>query len=640
MDPHEDLFSPPPAYSEQEFDRKIAQAAQLSEQTAKWEKPRLDVDEDGWPLYDPSLFEEKPKPSSKGMYKPEPPAAATSSTTANVEAPTASSSRQSQDGRDSSPRLAKIVPLRIAKKTKAQEAAEDAEPSRYQSFASGSSMRSDAQPTTNTHSGPSNPSLPPPVEHQHYAPPYAPTYSSSNPAPANVHSAAPSELPQTPQSLPHQTPFVPAYSLEATEPHQIEPQGQSINPHRSPHDTPLVPTYSLEAPDIRPLSTGPAKIESQIYAGHESFSERPVTQDTPAAPTYTLEAPDDHRSSVLINPHDLRQEALQRTPIAPSHSLEISRGMDELAVSFNQPMSMSRQTPSPVPQQSSSQAQSYPSHSLQGHAPNPYLVDARTPTTRTQVLQPVNPEPPNNSQFNIPQGGLPSQFEPERSWTPSLEPLDLPPSNGHAQNNSYNPYLGPSYSQPLPQAPVSPQTPRYSMPPPQPSLPRMTIPQRPQSSQPTTYNQPQPVPRLIFNPHSAYSGVAPAARFLGPQKPSAAVPFDAGSFYNSAISSQLKNTPIKTASYSSYQPSSPQPPQQQTQNYNTMASSMPPINLSRQSVHWQSPGRPVSIYSTMTNPNPTSYDTNANTGHSNNQYAQYPTNPMQSVPENNWYTHR
>jgi len=52
MDP--DYLSPPPAYSEQEFDQKISQVTTLSLHTSQ---ALTNIDPDGWPQYDPAAFE-------------------------------------------------------------------------------------------------------------------------------------------------------------------------------------------------------------------------------------------------------------------------------------------------------------------------------------------------------------------------------------------------------------------------------------------------------------------------------------------------------------------------------------------------------------------------------------------------------
>ncbi|KAH9482651.1 hypothetical protein JR316_0004751 [Psilocybe cubensis] len=109
-----DYVPPPPAYSEQEFDRKISQATTLSLAT-----PVPNVDADGWQRYDPYVFQNTPTLTS----------GATTSNTLNGSASFSPSRNtvslfndksSSQSDQSSVRCLPSVVPLRIEKKTQSQ----------------------------------------------------------------------------------------------------------------------------------------------------------------------------------------------------------------------------------------------------------------------------------------------------------------------------------------------------------------------------------------------------------------------------------------------------------------------------------------------------------------------------------------
>ena len=121
--PDEDLFSPPPSYSEQYFDTKISQATDLSLQSSRREA-QLVIDEDGWPRYDPAMFEEESTPSMKGKeYSATSFTSAESSGVKKRPLPDISSIKPSNNAGSSN--IPQTAPLHIAKKSisKAQEAA-------------------------------------------------------------------------------------------------------------------------------------------------------------------------------------------------------------------------------------------------------------------------------------------------------------------------------------------------------------------------------------------------------------------------------------------------------------------------------------------------------------------------------------
>ena len=124
IDAHPDFASPPPAYSEQEFDAKLSQATELSLQQAKWETSKLQVDADGWPRYDPAMFEEEPA-SLKGQdhiaTTSSPPAPAASSSSSSVTKrplPDPSLMKSSDNARSFS--QIDIAPLNITKKSESR----------------------------------------------------------------------------------------------------------------------------------------------------------------------------------------------------------------------------------------------------------------------------------------------------------------------------------------------------------------------------------------------------------------------------------------------------------------------------------------------------------------------------------------
>jgi hypothetical protein len=123
MDPLDVNFIPPPAYSEEEFDQKTSRATELSLEVAKWETPKLDIDEDGFLRYDPAVFEEPPR-AQKGKDHP---ASTTfrSSSISKRPLPNPNSSTSSPDAGPST--LRQTQPLHISKKSISKtEAAQDA----------------------------------------------------------------------------------------------------------------------------------------------------------------------------------------------------------------------------------------------------------------------------------------------------------------------------------------------------------------------------------------------------------------------------------------------------------------------------------------------------------------------------------
>jgi hypothetical protein len=119
MDP--DCLLPPPAYSEQEFDQKTAQATTLSLHTSQ---VLTNIDPDGWPQYDPAIFETTLEGSS------------TSPTTDNY---------NHTIQRDIINDLPSVVPLRIEKKSQ-QNKNLDKPPAVYQPW-NGSPSSLDDNPT-------------------------------------------------------------------------------------------------------------------------------------------------------------------------------------------------------------------------------------------------------------------------------------------------------------------------------------------------------------------------------------------------------------------------------------------------------------------------------------------------------------
>ncbi|KAF8165320.1 hypothetical protein B0H34DRAFT_233327 [Crassisporium funariophilum] len=119
MDP--EYLSPPPAYSEQEFDQKISRATDLSLRAVQPQP--LEFDQDGWPRYDPTVFEAIPTApfnssfSSTGNTDHRP-------STISVDNVTGSSAGKKDTPQDHQhhdkstlDRLPSIVPLRIEKKS-------------------------------------------------------------------------------------------------------------------------------------------------------------------------------------------------------------------------------------------------------------------------------------------------------------------------------------------------------------------------------------------------------------------------------------------------------------------------------------------------------------------------------------------
>lgn len=122
--PDEDLSLPPPSYYEQEFDTKISQATDLSLQSSRREA-QLVIDEDGWPRYDPAMFEEESIPSMKGKeyLATNFTSAESSSGVKNRPLPDISLIKPSTNAGPSN--IPQTAPLHIAKKSisKSQEAA-------------------------------------------------------------------------------------------------------------------------------------------------------------------------------------------------------------------------------------------------------------------------------------------------------------------------------------------------------------------------------------------------------------------------------------------------------------------------------------------------------------------------------------
>ena len=90
-----DYISPPPAYSEQEFDQKISQATLLSLHTSS-----TNIGPDGWPLYDPAAFQDpitSESPSTSSPTTERSSASPMETSSANLQVPS-------------------VVPLRIEKK--------------------------------------------------------------------------------------------------------------------------------------------------------------------------------------------------------------------------------------------------------------------------------------------------------------------------------------------------------------------------------------------------------------------------------------------------------------------------------------------------------------------------------------------
>ena len=123
VDAHPDYVSPPPAYSEQEFDAKLSRATELSLQQAKWETSKLEVDADGWPRYDPTMFEQEPA-SLKGkdhIATTSPPAPAASSSSSSVtKRPLPNPNSMKSSNNAGSFTQIDIAPLHITKKSESR----------------------------------------------------------------------------------------------------------------------------------------------------------------------------------------------------------------------------------------------------------------------------------------------------------------------------------------------------------------------------------------------------------------------------------------------------------------------------------------------------------------------------------------
>ena len=132
MDPLDAEFIPPPAYSEEEFDQKTSRATELSLELAKWETPKVEIDEEGFPRYDPSMFEERPR-AQKGKDQPTT-ATLRSSSISKRPLPNPKLASSSTDAGPST--LRQTQPLHISKKSisKAEEAATRDIPASYSSF--------------------------------------------------------------------------------------------------------------------------------------------------------------------------------------------------------------------------------------------------------------------------------------------------------------------------------------------------------------------------------------------------------------------------------------------------------------------------------------------------------------------------
>ena len=132
MDPLDANFIPPPAYSEEEFDQKVSRATELSLELAKWETPKVEIDEEGFPRYDPSMFEERPR-VQKGKDQSTT-ATFRSSSISKRPLPNPKSASSSTDAGPST--LRQTQPLHISKKSisKAEEAATRDIPASYPSL--------------------------------------------------------------------------------------------------------------------------------------------------------------------------------------------------------------------------------------------------------------------------------------------------------------------------------------------------------------------------------------------------------------------------------------------------------------------------------------------------------------------------
>lgn len=125
MDPL-DAYVPPPAY-EQEYEQKTSRAMELSLELAKSQtlKFDFDLDEEGFPPYDPAMFEETPTPQKEK----DPPTTITirSSSIGKRRLPNPSSSASATDAGPST--LRQTAPLHISKKSisKPEEVAQDTE---------------------------------------------------------------------------------------------------------------------------------------------------------------------------------------------------------------------------------------------------------------------------------------------------------------------------------------------------------------------------------------------------------------------------------------------------------------------------------------------------------------------------------
>lgn len=120
----EENYIPPPAYSEQEFDQKTSRATELSLELAKREASKFDLDEEGFPRYDPVMFEEVSR-AQKGKDQLTPTTFRSQSITKRP-LPNPKSFQSSSAAGPST--LRQTAPLHISKKsiTKVEEAARDA----------------------------------------------------------------------------------------------------------------------------------------------------------------------------------------------------------------------------------------------------------------------------------------------------------------------------------------------------------------------------------------------------------------------------------------------------------------------------------------------------------------------------------
>ena len=497
MDSLEANFIPPPAYCEEEFDQKTSRAAELSLELAKWQTPEVEIDEEGFPRYDPAMFEET-KRAQKGKDQP---ATTTfrSSSISKRPLPNPKSSTSSNNAGPST--LRQTQPLHISKKSisKAEEAAQDI-----------------ARPHSTKRT-------------QEEIPPYA--------APPSPQSIPAQSIDATPEDNPPYTVMDPCVSNSSV-------PNQSIDD--TPEDNPpYEPNYH---PTELPYAEQPQRgnWEEDTTPGQDVISEPVPDEPLDRPQSSELELPEHlGQGHEILNSNIVMANQMLDRSVASNPPLH--RGPQTATVSNQMRDSQSQYSISPNPQfhrglnpnTATTSDQMLDSQSQYSRPPNPSFHRGLNPNTATMSNQMLDSQPqysmPPNPSFH--RGLNPNTMNQMLDSQPqySMAPNTASTMSNHMRDSQsqYSVALNPPVFRGPPQQ-------HFSLPPAPRIAPRNHPSDRPRShstSPPFTPTQPAITPRVLFNHNVAYGTnviggqVAHFRPKVHTSQPPLQAPYDPTTFY-------------------------------------------------------------------------------------------------------------